>query len=90
MLTRDPDPFAELAARQRAEAEAADARHLDGGEVARLREAIAATQRAIASINTRGLGFYQRRLFDAAVDRLRNAAPLVAARAPAGNERDTG
>lgn len=80
------DAFAQMQADEAHKRDAADARSLSGGEVARLRRALEASATALSRINDRGLPFAHRREFTAARDAIADARPLVAQRTLAGAE----
>lgn len=84
MSDTSSDAFAAMQAAAVSKAAAAEARSLSGHEIATLRRALDAAQRALSRINERGLVYAHRRDFAEAHAAIDQARPLVAQRAPTG------
>lgn len=89
MRDTSDDAFAAMQAGEARQRELADARHLSGSEVATLRRALDAAQRALSRINERGLAYAHRRDITTARTAIVDAHQIVAPRWPTVSE-DTG
>ena len=86
MSRREDDEIAAALAEHTEREAAAEARHLGGHEVWRLRNAVEQASKALAQINTKGLPFAHRRDVEAARSALADAASLVKRKAAQSSE----